>query len=69
MSQDTRQTHLQTCAVNVKPIDDLPTKKNLPFAKSLPSAKSLSTILAKFLVIDKHLIDENLSNSIKIYQI
>ena len=50
----------------------LPTEKNLSSAKSLlstknlPSAKSLSTTkslaVTTILVIDKHLMDENLSN-------
>ena len=36
--------------------------KSLPFIKSLPSAKSLPTTKSLLnLVIDKHLIDENLS--------
>ena len=44
----------------------LPSTESLPFIKSLPCAKSLPTTkslaFTTFLVIDKHLIDENLSN-------
>ena len=38
----------------------LPTEKSLPSANCLPTTKSLA--FTKILVIDKHLIDENLSN-------
>ena len=45
------------CLVSIK---CLPTGKSLPSAKSLATTKCLA--FANFLVIDKHVIDKNLSN-------
>ena len=57
------------CLVSIK---CLPTDKSLPSVKSLPSTKSLpfaksfrSLAFTKILVIDKHLIDANLSDMTK----